>query len=232
MSSSWIIAEVIHGVIHTYIRYRQTQQVALQGLGMLSTFKIEVKVPKELTRFLSGADVQKAINRTLDRAVRAGRAEAIRIIQQQYNVKSTMLRGRLKVWIEPSQSRGVIEATGGRLPLKMFDPKQVITFRNQKSGGIYSRLRKAKAGRPSAGVTVQIRRGKRVPVQGGFIALQGDVFKRKAPPRLPIKSLVTVGVPGMFSSRDVMEPVKQKILETWNKNIVHELTKGFQYGKK
>jgi hypothetical protein len=139
-----------------------------------------------------------------------------------------MLRGRLKVWIEPSQSRGVIEATGGRLPLKMFDPKQIITLRNQKSGGIYSRLRKAKAGRPSAGVTVQIRRGKRVPVQGGFIALQGDVFGKA--PLAPIKSL-SIGVQGMFSSRDVMEPVKQKIRNV-NKNIVHELTKGFQYGKK
>jgi len=131
--------------------------------------------------------------------------------------------------------QGVITAKGSVLPLKLFDPRQVLEKVDKKSGGLYSKLRKAMPGsRGVAGITVMVKHGRRRLVKGGFMAKMQSghigIFKRASGSRLPIRELFSVSVPKAFEK--TIEAVKRRVLEQWEKNITHELTEGWKHGKK
>lgn len=197
--------------------------------------KVDLKGIEELKRTLDPKKFQRAIIRALDRTAKQGRVEAQRAIRSEYNIKLKDLSGHIKTDIHPSKMQAVISAKGSVLPLKLFNPRQVIEARDRKSGGLYSKLRKAKPGSKGvAGVTVMVKQGHRKLVRGGFMAKMPSghigVFKREGKARLPIRELFSVSMPKAFEK--TIEAVKKRILEQWKKNIIHELTEGWKYGKK
>ena len=200
-------------------------------------FKVQLTGLKELQSNLSPEKFKRAVIRALDRTVKSGKSEAQRRIRDEYNIKLGDLSKRVEVDIHPSRLEAVINVKGKALPLMKFDPKQVIEVRNQKSKGLYSKLRKTKPGSKGiASTTVMVKMGQRKIVQGGFIPKLNSghktIFKRIGKARYPIKQLFTIDVHNMFGSQRVMDSVIKRIHEQWNKNIVHEITEGWKYGNK
>jgi hypothetical protein len=195
-------------------------------------FNFQIKGIEEIQERLKPEKFQKAVIRSLDRAAKAGRQEALNRIRERYNIKESDLRREITTDIHPSKLEATITAKGRPISLSLFKPKQIIESINLKSKALYSRLVKAKAGRMAKGVTVEIVKGHRKPVRGGFIPgfkTGTSIFKREGKARLPIKKLSTIGSPAMFGSRRIVEAVKRKIVEVWKKNIEHELAEGWKH---
>ena len=197
--------------------------------------EVDLKGIEELKRELDPKKFQKAIIRALDRTAKQGKVEAQRVIRSEYNIKSKDISSHIKTDIHPSKMQAVITAKGSVLPLKLFDPRQVIERVDKKSGGLYSKLRKATPGsRGVAGITVMVKHGQRRLVKGGFMAKMQSghiaIFKRIDKARLPIRELFSVSVPKAFEK--TIETVKKRVFEQWEKNITHELTEGWKHGKK
>ncbi len=179
--------------------------------------KIEIKVDmkglNETIEALSPAKFQKAIIRALDRTAKQGKVAAQKIIREEYNIKLHDISSKIKTDIHPSKLEAVITATDRSIPLIEFAARQIKT-----------------------GVSFQVKRGSRKTIKSAFIASMKSghrgVFTRIGKKRLPIKQLYTIGVAEMFGSKKVIEAIKKRIYEQWEKNITHEITEGWKHGKK
>lgn len=199
--------------------------------------KIEVKIEgiKEIQEKLKPEKIQKAIIRSLDRAAKAGRQEALNRIRERYNIKESDLRREIITDIHPSKLEATITAKGRPVSIFLFRPKQIIEAIHGKSKGLYSKLVKARAGQRAKGVTVEIIKGQRKLVKGGFIQRLKTghvaIFKREGKARLPIKKLSTIGTPSMFGRISIFDKVVTRVKEVWQKNIKHELEEGWKHQK-
>ena len=196
---------------------------------------IKLEGAKELQKKLDSKFLQKAVIRSLDRAAKSGRQEALNLIRDRYNIKEGDLRKEIKVDIHPSKLEAVITAKGRPISIFKFSPKVVIEKIHGKSKALYSRLGKAKIGRRAAGVSVQIVKGQRKLVKGGFFVKlktgHEAIFKREGKARLPIKKLSTIGSPDMFGSSRIINRVIDKVKEAWQKNMKHEIEEGWKHWK-
>ena len=196
---------------------------------------IQLKGLDNVLKKLDPKNFQKAVIRSLDRTAKAGRQEALNLIRDRYNIKESDLRKEIKTDIHPSKLEAVITAKGRPISLFKFSPKVVIEKIHGKSKALYSRLGKAKAGRRAAGVSVQIVRGQRKLVRGGFLVKlktgHEAIFKREGKARLPIKKLSTIGSPSMFGGSRIINKVIDKVKEAWQKNIKHEIEEGWKHWK-
>lgn len=198
-------------------------------------FKIKLTGVKEVQEKIAPERFKKAIVRSLDRAAKSGRQEALDLIRDRYNIKESDLRKEISTSISPSKLEATITAKGKHISLFKFSPKVIFETINRKSGALYSRLGKARVGRKVAGVTVSIIKGTRKRVKGGFVAPMRSgplaIFKRQGKERLPIAKMATIGSPEMFSSMKIMNRVIDKVKESWRKNFLHELKEGWKHQK-
>jgi len=163
------------------------------------------------------------------------RQEALNLIRDRYNIKEGDLRREIKTDIHPSKLEAVITAKGRPISLFKFSPKAVVERIHGKSKALYSKLGKARAGRRAAGVSVQVVKGQRKLVRGGFLVKlktgHEAIFKREGKARLPIKKLSTIGSPSMFGGSRIINKVIDKVKEAWQKNIKHEIEEGWKHWK-
>lgn len=170
--------------------------------------------------------VSKALNQTARQALRATTQAARRI----YTIEAARLNQAVS--IKPA-SRGRLEAVvwaRGRTPgLQHYKAREVrlaggglASFGVSKQGGLYGKgVRRGRRG-----VTVEVFKGKRLPVKGGFLAVMPSggvgVFRRAGKSRLPIKRLFGPSVPGMFRSR-LKNTLLSVARERFRKNFQREL---------
>lgn len=175
--------------------------------------KLDIKGLDEMREALSPAKLQRAIIRALDKTAKQGKTAAQKAIRDEYNIKLRDLSSKIKTDFHPSSLKAVITATDRSIPLIQFSPRQT-----------------------KKGISLRIKKGSSKTIKRTFIASMKSghrgVFTRIGKKRLPIKQLYTIGAAEMFGSKKVIEAIKERILEQWQKNITHELEKGWQYGKK
>lgn len=163
--------------------------------------KLEDKVFRGTMADLRGALHPRAIAQGVSRAADRGSVFAQRKIRQEYNVTASQARGAFSVRMQGD--RGLITATGRK-------GRNVILF---LKGG---RGRPGKGKRPQ--LQFEIRRGQRVSIPGSFVVEHNRgrfVAQRVGPGRMPIKSVRTVDIPGMFNARRVMEATIKQIRDVF-----------------
>lgn len=167
---------------------------------------------KEAREAASPERLRRAIARALAKTVSQGKTAATKAIREEYNIKQRDLASKIRTEIDPSRLQAAITVSGRNIPLLQFGARQT-----------------------KKGVTLQIKKGSRKVLRSSFISTMRSghqgVFSRTTRKRLPIKELYSLGAAQMFGSRKVMEAVKDRIREQWDKNIQHELTQGWRYGK-
>lgn len=168
--------------------------------------KIEIKdkAAKDLLAGMSRSVQTAALKQGVRRAADKGNTFARRQITTDYRIKAGDVKPAFKV--RSSSVNGVpaaiITATGKRGKNMVFFVKKVPA------------LRKGRRIRGTRQVIFEIKRGKAVTVPGAFvITSNGGTFiaRRKGPKRLPVESLYTIDVPGMFSARKVMEATERQL---------------------
>jgi hypothetical protein len=152
----------------------------------------------------------KAISLAMNRTIRAGRTELGRGVRAAYLIKQSDVYATLSMRFA---SAGGMKAElrskfSGMLPLIKFKvrPKQPGSRRpvhaQVKVGG---------------GGTINRAFVPRMPT--GYVG----VFRRQGTGRFPIKELRTISVPIMVGQAEVKEPVGNKMAETFQKRIEHEI---------
>jgi len=165
-----------------------------------------------------------ALRQATARAASRGQTVAKREIAKEYNVKVGEAARAFSIQRNVTDSRtglpaAVITARGKR-------GRNVILFM-ERSVTLAEARRRSKAGTLNQ-LRFMIRRGKRVTIAGAFVAQHNRgtfVAQRVGRSRLPIKSVSTIDVPGMFSARRVMDATKRQIIEVF---LPEETTRGLR----
>lgn len=172
--------------------------------------RIQVNGMRDVQRKLSvlKADVQKVvIPRAINRTVESARAQMVREITQRINIRATAVREKLSLQRATRNSPTAILAATGKQSVNLirYDPRKV-----KKAPG---------------GLSVKVRRDKgRTIVRGAFIANGGrTVFRRTGKSRLPIVALPAVGVPQLFTRKQINTAVLRSIAANLAKNVDREI---------
>lgn len=156
--------------------------------------------------------IATAAARALNRAAVSTRAQAVREIRERYNIKAGAARAQMRIE-RASRSRltAAVVVSGRPIPLIEFAARRV-----------------------AAGVSVEVRRGRRLTLRGRFIATMksGHVgvferigkFGRRGNPRLEkIGEKFTVGLPSMFTQRAVLSAIERVALQRFSVELAREL---------
>lgn len=130
--------------------------------------------------------MEKALVSALNKTITSLRAEAVRMVFKEYNVKQKEIRKELKISrASPYRHKAMLRGEGSPgIPLMDFSPtpKKVPSTKRLKGGG-YT---------PKGGIKVMVRRGQRKMVKGAFIAKMPSghvgVFRRAVDGRLGRRS--------------------------------------------
>lgn len=179
--------------------------------------------------------VRKAANAALNRVAGSARTEASKLIRQDYNIKAARINQFLRVAVKAAGMRmeAVISGRGLGLALAYFDAKQKgLKVLSEGSGKMRTKYL-SRTGRNRGDVTVKVKRssGRKVvgpkynnrpfltQMKSGHIG----VFVRQSKARKPIEQLLGPGVGGLFGSAKIMQAVKRRIKEQWEKEFSHQL---------
>lgn len=166
-----------------------------------------------VTRLLAGISggVYKAVGSALARAAAAGKTEAKRPVTKEYAISQSEFLARTK-----NINHFVRESDGGIYV--------VFGFR-----GNVIPLTKFKTSINSNGqVVTQVKRsGAAESLNRAFSAQMGGhrgIYERLGPSRFPVEELYGPATPQMmYSNEDVMDAVEQKMADTYEKRIDHEI---------
>ncbi len=166
-----------------------------------------------VTRLLAGISggVYKAVGSALARAAAAGKTEAKRPVTKEYAISQSEFLARTKnINSVVRESDGGISVTfgfaGNVIPLLRFNT-------TVDSGGR---------------VTTQVKRsGTAATLDRAFSAQMGGhrgIYERVGVNRFPVRELYGPATPQMmYSNEDVMDAVEQKMADTYEKRIDHEI---------
>lgn len=153
------------------------------------------------------------IARAMNRSAKAARTKMTKETTKNYNLKYGEVLNTIK--INPRAHKKDLHTTvtskGPSLSLLKF------TVSHPKFGG--------KDKKP---LYVQVKKGKRVKVNGAFVARstktgKSYVFTREGRSQYPIHPNQTIPIPWMIASKAVIEEVERYALETFDNRIDHEL---------
>ena len=174
---------------------------------------LNISVQSDLSRTVLALQVRSqglidaAAVRALNRAATTVRAEAGRRIRERYNLRVSVIKDDLRL---VRARRGSLEsqviARGAPIPLIEFGARQ-------------SRR---------AGLTVQVRRDRgRKRVRNAFIATMKSghrgAYARRGRERLPIDELYSIGVPSMFSQREILRALRGVATQRFATELAREL---------
>jgi hypothetical protein len=149
--------------------------------------------------------VAKVLAPAINRALANGATTVKREIRKVYTIKAKDIPVKVKK-ASTNHPVGAVVLADSMLPLEKF----------QLSGGTRRRPLRAVVKRGHGGI-----------IKSGFMATMPTghtgAFRRKGPPRLPIKSLLTISAPIMASQPNVAPAVTASMAATLSKRIDHEI---------
>lgn len=202
-------------------------------------FRVELKGIDEAMALFDPKRIQKAVASALNKTAAKAKTAAISAITDKYNIKKTHLgttaTGNSRIKLQAASignQQAIISISGRPISLAYFGARQVVV---SSKGQIRlttrdkSRILKRKPG--VMGVTVEIIKGKRTPLQGAFLAAvkAGDsgfhigVFQRHGRKRLPIFEKRMITVASMFGSKAVEDVIRKSVIENFDQIFSHEL---------
>lgn len=149
---------------------------------------------------------EKAMSRSINRALATGRTVATRETAKRYTLKSRDVRETFKT---QRASNGNLEAalisTGANLPLSRYKhkPTSDTTGARRKQ------------------VKVSVRKGALKPLGQSFI-WKGRVMQRLGATRLPIQQKYSLSVPSTLNNDGTVNAVQNAMSETVEKRLEHE----------
>ena len=141
----------------------------------------------------------------LNKMATQAKTEASRRVRARYNIKKSDLDSNFKMKrANINHLESSVTASGKRLPLIDFGARQ-----------------------RKVGVSVMVIRGQRKVVAHAFITTMRSghegVFRRTGKERLPIQELVSLSVPKMFGSRNIMAAMKDFVRLKIRPLLMHEI---------
>jgi len=185
--------------------------------------KIELKGLDEALAVLDPQIIQKAAQRTIQRAAQSGKTVISSQIREKFNIKKSDLDAKIAVDLSGiRQLRARLTVYGSPLSMTRFNPTQtqgdIKTFVSKNFGLAQSKLKRAAR---SSGVRVSIIKGKQANLRA-FIApgksgggLQ--VWRRVGKARLPIRPLKVIGYASIIRKPENIKAVERKIMEQLDK---------------
>lgn len=157
--------------------------------------------------------VKVATSRAINRALDGINTDSSKIIRQRYNVKKRDVSiGVRSLKATKSRLEGRIDFGGKPIALEKFNPSPKRFTKNK----------------PSHGIRVEIRRGKKTLFRSSFMNRAGVIFVREGKDRLPIKRLYGPRIYQMIDSASkelIMAGAEERLLT----NFKHEMRLGAMY---
>ena len=195
--------------------------------GEGKTLKIEIKGIKELIKDLDPKKVRRPMKRALKEVARRGKSRTKQRMAREYTLKSGRIGRAIKVnWPTLSHMEATLIFPGktpGLQNYKAREKRGVVSLSISKHGGLAARKGKRKS--KQQGVTVEVKKGQRKSVKGGFLATPNSgvgIFKRRGKERYPIDRLAGPSVMGMFNSIDGYEILNKVVGRNFSKIFWHE----------
>lgn len=149
---------------------------------------------------------QKAMYRSLNRALMEGRTAATRETTKRYTLKSKEVRSTFKMRKASSKTLdAVLISKGANLPLSRYAhrPKNDTTGRNRKR------------------VKVAVKKGALKPLDRAFI-WEGRVMQRVGQSRLPVEHKYAPAVPSILNNVGTVDSVQERMTAAVEKRMEHE----------
>lgn len=171
---------------------------------------------------LSNAKVNLAQARAINHTLAKAKVDTNQRVRAAYNIPAREVSKSLRV-VKASSTKtsGELQISGSPIPIMSFQPYQT-----------------------KQGISVTIRKGKRIRIRSAFIAkVKGSyksVFARggyeggngfnfrhrrvnKVGADLPIGKLFTVSIPSAFKSDEIIKPIENLLESNYSKRLEHEL---------
>lgn len=172
---------------------------------------------------LKQKQIENATRRAINKTAEQVKTEASKKIRQERALPVRIINAALKLKranLKDLTAR--ITATGRPIAIKYYGaagprgrPKKVGITRDARG--------RFTGGTGSPPVTVQVIRGRRKVVRGGFFGPNGHVFKRTGKARTPIKRLSGPSISSAMVKRVVNQAMVQKTREVFPRLFSHEL---------
>ena len=190
---------------------------------------------------VSGDMLRQATSRALNRSASTGKTHSNAEIRRKYAISASVLQNLIKTTASTSRNlEASIRTSGAPLSWNYFGAKQErpsgTTSFNRK-GVVSSRLNRKARSNAKKGVTATITKGKTVNLPTAFIQVAnggitvfargrniggGDGFEFSKQ-RLPIGKITTLSVPMMFANENILPSTENKVIETIDKRMTHEI---------
>jgi hypothetical protein len=158
-------------------------------------------------------EVVKALNRAINRAADAARAEAVRGATARYRVQASAIRKTMTIYrAAGGQPAAAISSTGNRIPL--------FKFRVTPSSPATKRLT-----RPHKAAVLKANAPK--PILGAFVARMKNgklgLFSRVGKKRFPIKEHFGLSIPEMLGQESVIRLIENRATEMLESRLEREI---------
>lgn len=160
---------------------------------------------KEAARKLKGikGGLRKAVSKSINAALMAGRTESSQLIRKQYNIKAARIKEDFTMDKSgPARLEGALVAKGPMLPLAAFNPRVKL----EKAG---------KMQRSHQHVYAVITKGKSKLIKGAFKVPSGNFMERRQPEREPIFPVSVIGVPIMVAAKKIQPQVEERMVKAY-----------------
>lgn len=149
--------------------------------------------------------------RAMNRALSSGKTEAAARVRDTYLVRKKDVSETIELKKASANNlEGSLESTGHVMPLIRFR----VTPKSPQPG------------RKKPLLAQVLRAGGKSPIHGAFVAkVRGvaSVYRRTTAKRFPIKGIYAPAVPQMLDNEKVRNSVQNKMLETLDKRLEHEI---------
>lgn len=177
--------------------------ITIDGSDLLKAETLLKNIPK---------GIEKAVKRSVNETAAGTKSDMAKEAAKNYKVKVGDVKKVISVHKGQDGFSAVVSSTGKPLPLSFFNPLP---------GHVQHR------GKRNEPVSVEVKRGKRKRVKGGFIAKMDSghvgVMKRVWKRRLPIDELYTVSMARMIDDKEVISRIEEKAEERLEKRFTHNV---------
>lgn len=205
-------------------------------------FNVELKGLPELMKRIDPNKAKSAAKSSLERAKSAAKSEATRLAQKYWNISKRNLEykasgaERIKVSGRVNDDlTATLTFYSGGISLAYFGAKEFrLTVTQSKATAKRMGQAYRKGSREMVGVKVQIQKGKTTTLRQFMTTVKygkdksgshAGVFRRAGKDRLPIYESQSVGITTMISQPKIINPLRTFIADTFEKRMVHELTR-------
>lgn len=197
--------------------------------GTKGVVNIRIEGLAEALQALEGRSVRRAARETLKDLVKMAKTEASTGIREKFNVRKADLDPRLRVRLPTyANLTSEIKVSGLPIPLTYFGAREVrdsrsgVRIQDRRSGRIQRRSSLAR------GVSYEIEKGKRANLPKAFMAFHNafgrvEVFQRKGKERYPLRTFRSITIPSMLEQPRVIERIRARIQDNFDKRFKHHL---------